>query len=40
MALDRSLEWDGERLFTDIEEGPAAELADEVEPLFDLDWGE
>jgi len=38
VALDRSLDWDGERLFQDVEEGPADDLiSDEVEPLFEFD---
>lgn len=37
VALDRTLEWDGERLFHDVEEGPAPEADDQVEPLFAFD---
>lgn len=37
VALDRSLEWDGERMFADVEEGPSAESDDGVEPLFEFD---
>ena len=37
VALDRSLEWDGERLFSDVEEGPAPEVDEGIEPLFDFE---
>jgi hypothetical protein len=39
VALDRSLEWDGEKLFGDVEEGPASnwDYDDAVEPLFDFE---
>ena len=37
VALDRALDWDGERLFHDVEEGPMPEAADDVEPLFEFD---
>lgn len=39
VALDRALEWDGEKMFVDVEEGPAGDLNPNVEPLFgEEDW--
>ena len=37
VALDRALQWDGGKLFADVDEGPAPQIGNDVEPLFD-DW--